>query len=515
MKKDSRKALLCLLILGLLLTYYMPANAQNTIDKTTATVETVAKGINVIKGLFGKSKLAKETVRGAAPNAITLGNTLPEGNKSAETVPPNIKNGQQPVFDIRYAGNISPNVKYIDCDLMEPFNMGSAIVKKGDAYALIDTAGNFIVPYNKFKSIYNLAKWISSGIYDASFTINGRETGGFINWKGAILFDYNNANDYAWNRSIDGNFIVLSKQIGTSTAIILIDHTGKKTSLTVPGNITISNQGVESVKDSAIVYENKNLYGFKSFSGENVPATYDLMMPFNNGVAIFGKRNQFNEMKFGIIDRTGKIVLPPTFSVNPKNFSYGILKVYANSSADFVSAFMNTKGEIIFKQTNQTNKDYGVFPAFYESFAYSDNLFSGAGQYLLTKEGKLFKQSDFFSALGLRSGPGQQFSTLAFVTPPALLNDRYQRFTAVSNSTNAKKTYMGLINSRTRTVILAERADVNIADLLIYFDPKARLAYAVIPSGQKNRNNQVVNTEGFINEKGVYVIIKGGRKSDF
>lgn len=47
-------------------------------------------------------------------------------------------------------GDINPNAKYIDADELKDFIQGVAIIKKGSSYALIDTNGNYIVPYNKY-----------------------------------------------------------------------------------------------------------------------------------------------------------------------------------------------------------------------------------------------------------------------------------------------------------------------------------------------------------------------------
>ncbi len=41
---------------------------------------------------------------------------------------------------------------------MYSFNGGAAVVRKGTAYALIDTNGNFIVPFNKYEFDINTCR---------------------------------------------------------------------------------------------------------------------------------------------------------------------------------------------------------------------------------------------------------------------------------------------------------------------------------------------------------------------
>src|SRR6185503_2002927 len=47
-------------------------------------------------------------------------------------------------------GDVHPNAKVLDVDELFPFSDGVARIRKGPSTALIESSGNFVVPFNKW-----------------------------------------------------------------------------------------------------------------------------------------------------------------------------------------------------------------------------------------------------------------------------------------------------------------------------------------------------------------------------
>jgi hypothetical protein len=115
-------------VLSLLLLFAsLVSNAQSDIDKAVRLAEKTAKIIEKLGNIFRK-KNKDTTIR---VKAIA--------DKKA------VDSQGSPIMN--FAGKLASNVKYIDCDRMFPFNLGAAIVIKGNAFGLIDASGDFLVPF--------------------------------------------------------------------------------------------------------------------------------------------------------------------------------------------------------------------------------------------------------------------------------------------------------------------------------------------------------------------------------
>ena len=479
------------------------ASAQNTkVDRATKQIGEAAETLNTLKGLFGKKKKVNDSVA-----TKTSGQAVASGEKLAA--------------NIHYAGKITPQTKYIDCDELYPFSKGAAIVKKGNVYGLINQQAELIVPFNKYASINDISEGKWTGIFSVSF--HNSLGHGYINYKGKEIVtpDMNAAHFTATG---DGKFLISYKENSTYTAasITILDVEGKRVDLAINGTMD-SKYNMQHVADSVIVYRvvknNKSLYGFKNFDGSGIAPKFDQLSAFSNGIAGFGSVNEFGELKFGLINRKGEVIFPAKLTSLPYQFQDGIVFLPAGKGADFESALMNTKGEIIYKNTKESQAKYGQFVTFNSAFAYG-------GLCMLDKKGKIYNQLAFLKNLGLSIGPNGKFQTGYFVPHQRQFGtDNYQRFTVATGTGIMGHTeFNGLYDSIKGDVILCllsqnnggvNHLNWNGRNTLVLFDDQSGLAHVTLQGTEKDRNNKFIGIDGYINKRGEFAIIRAPKKSDW
>lgn len=500
--KNQKVGLITLVIL-LIATF---TNAQS--NKTEKTVQQVGAAVETLKVLFGKKKKTSDSISFTTEEKI--------GTISA-------KMGA----NIYIAGKITDKTKYIDCDKLYPFNKGAAIVKKGDAYALIDRDANFIVPFHKYENIYHSKEHNVTGIFSATKK-DQNHTSVYINYQGKEIVPSSTKDGRYFSENSFGDFLVAENENEnhTVTSVIILNAEGKRYDLTIAGNIGSSDgeKAKYAFTDSTIVYNviknNKRLFGFKNIDGSGFSPQFDYLGSFSYGVAFFGKKNEFGEMSYGIINRKGKIVFPAQFKGYPRKFNNGTVVLQAGSQADFDSAIINSNGEILFKNTNESKNKYGIFYEFQGAFSYK-------GQYMLDRKGKVYKQVDFLKSIGLPIGEYNKFQTGYFYPPtwPFGGSDHFERFTVASGTGfMGNKEFNGLYNSITGEVLLCRllatsggvnHLNWNSLDSYVFFDKYSDLAHVVLEGTEKDRYDKYIGIDGYINSKGEFAIVKSTKKSDW
>ena len=161
------------------------SRAQSKSDKINESIQNTAKAL---KDIFHHKKNTSQ-----APGTTQTSNST------------SVKTGSGLILTPK-PGQLAKNAKSLDVDQIEPFNGGAAVVLKGSSSAMIDSAGDIVVPFNKYQFMFHDETGalsdgvrVKPGIFQ--FIDQGTGTGsGFLDAKGNIvakngdnhLFDYNN-----------------------------------------------------------------------------------------------------------------------------------------------------------------------------------------------------------------------------------------------------------------------------------------------------------------------------------
>lgn len=257
-------------------------------------------------------------------------------------------------------GAIAKNVKYIEADKLHPFKEGVARIEKGQSTALIDTNGNFIIPYNKYNILYDakdgmiIAREVIPGASKYSGALYLLSTSGKVIFSSAKV-------PVAFDTQIHDGFIELVE----NPIVFYINKTGLK--ITQPKELKYQNnklhintmaawpEGLTTVsyqyfKDSAHRTGQANKFGFINRRFEiKIKPEYDYVEAFSEGLAVVGNQDEFGNMKYGFIDKNGIEIIPLGYSKKPSNFANGLALVTPVNSNDFNFAYINSKNEIILK----------------------------------------------------------------------------------------------------------------------------------------------------------------------
>lgn len=80
-----------------------------------------------------------------------------------------------------------------------------------------------------------------------------------------------------------------------------------------------------------------------------IAATFDVAQRFSEGLAVVGKKNEFGELKYAFIDKTGHLTIPLEYTNAPAPFSDGLAGVLPVNTEELQYAFINKKGEVVIK----------------------------------------------------------------------------------------------------------------------------------------------------------------------
>ena len=412
-------------------------------------------------------------------------------------------------------GDVSPNAKMVDMDKMYSFNDGFAVVTKGTADALLKPDGTLFIPFGKytFEQVTvrvadkrgNYFDFPDKGFVNGFAVARPIERAGerfspiLINLQGKEPFPptissmqpFVNGKTEVYVKG-NGNFLFTN---GTLIPKV------KPAAFGEPDKNVISYGGWQQTDifrcECPAPYGKKQKYGYSDIRGKLIiPCQYDEVGNFSEGMAKVMKIDQLGEPKWGFINSTGKQVTGLIFSQEPRDFHCGLAAVFPKNGNEFSYAYIEKLGQIkiksILKGTMdirrgyQDNNEWLDFKSGYVSWSgpmtkiFIDTL--GNTHNLNILKGKFSYKGTVFAEL---KGDDLLFST----------SEHFQN---------------GLIKFSWHGVY--GLADINgnivippIFETLNHFDPVSKLAYASVWDGKKSKR-----TEGYINQQGVFVIVKGG-----
>ncbi|MEI9957376.1 MAG: WG repeat-containing protein [Ferruginibacter sp.] len=466
--------------------------------KTINDATQIIKTGEVLKDIFKKKKNKPQAVSTRDSN-VTTDNSV---NDSLSTSKKNIS--------IK-AGDIAPNAKYIDVDEMGYFSMGVARVRKGTKTALIDTGGNFIVPFGKFSISKTPEEFFDA---EGETPVNH----GFFLANSVTLEGY----DYAYGvLNSKGKFFSFLSVGGISDApfecagyISLRDKSGNVVYMDAMGNIfKLKRQLASFSEDIGVSFETDNT-GFHptklEYKNMNdhviIKPKYDEAKAFREDRAIVGIEDEFGQMKYAFIDKTGREITPFIYSRLPENFSCGLAKVTPKNNSEFNYAYINKEGKIKIKHTAEDANKYGSFGSFVDGYAYSYKN-------VMDTTGKIISKMEWQNKLGIKSPYRLTIATDWSISLNTFFYSKGKLFYAQNRtypSTKLSNTGWGFIDLDKNKVI-----DAVFSTETFHFDKIAKLSYAkmIIGYDTTGGQNKEIIREGYINEDGVFVIVMAAKSS--
>jgi len=353
------------------------------------------------------------------------------------------------VFAQEKAGDVSSHVKYIDADDIYQFVNGVAVIKKGMSTALIDTNGNFIVPYNQYHFHGGPNSGYASGKDGIIMADEGKAdfTPPFVllNLQGKKI--YSSANRYI---GVSDGY---AETYETPRTSVYINSEGKVIKATAPLKWNGLDWGRDShdfssgltvffTFDSHKPMESiKKMYGFIDRTNKVIISPiYDYADGFSEGLALVGKYNEFKEMKFGFVDSTGKLVIPLMYSKILSSFKEGLALIEPADRSEFSYAFINRQNEIVIKLKPGLMSRPGDFKDGYA--ALTPNARTDAGYYedgyYIDKTGRMLNAKEM-SALRPAKFAGIFSSYVRYTYDP------YSKF-AIAEKVINQKTVKGYVN---------------------------------------------------------------------
>lgn len=483
----------CTAFFMILFSTVLPAQniRERKINKTTEVVQQINKDVNAIKNLFGKkSKSAKSENSGYEEPEKGSNNSSPAPKK-----------------DSLKPGDIHPNAKVLDVDEMWPFNGGAAVVRKGVAYALIDSGGTFVVPFNKYRYV------VYSGVTSGFFEIWGKNLNErFVtNAKGEMLGE--SGMEYM-RLTEDGRYAVFFKgdknDVRRENKLVYLDKNKRRFIVdAVSGASEFGNDGIKLVYAPAkgnqetspyknlfkgVVLRNTNSlsYAYMNLNNEIVTKeVFDYGRPFSDGMACVGKRNEFGEMKYGFININGEVTIPLIYSNQPSDFVCGRARVMPKEKTEFDYAYINKRGETVIKRKDANVGGFGSF---------SKSGFAFIGAKMMDTTGQVFNTNDFFSNAVNRISP-KEYVTALYYSPELekhIVDDGKIHFEILGRENGVA--YYDLKTKRITGFFSFNRN--------VYFDPVSRLAYAEKYLGKDKLGKNIIR-KGYINEDGIFMIVMG------
>lgn len=252
--------------------------------------------------------------------------------------------GQKPK-DYSKTGTIAPDAKFIEATEMDNFQVGLAIIRKGEQFAIIDKHGDFVVPFNKYKFNtiggfkIDTARCGYSGNFCAVRDIE-TEKYGFINYSGKLvipctLYDVSpfTRDGFAWAKEKDATGRVIE---------IFIDENGKKYPIK---HLPLLNHNIVDIYSL-------NVNGFTEFYSKRgrliLRTKRKVIGNFSEGLVRVDSVFELIGTKSGFMDTTGRMVIPYKFRTsggNLGNFHDGLdlYQPLITEVAQYI--YYNTKGE--------------------------------------------------------------------------------------------------------------------------------------------------------------------------
>jgi len=488
---------LCLFLTAMLFAAQLPAQTTKTSKKIQETQQTVEKAgdlINstgkVIKGIFPGKK--KKTPATETPEE-TNNNEESISKKEEDNSIDKIKAGSTKNSSGLQPGDIHPDAKVIDADYLYPFNKGLATVSKGNALALINAKGAFTIPYN---SQYQLSIGENPEIL-----LNHDK---YLNTNGKLLAESSSQLNTFWHLTNDQLYIENIKQDANSGkwSVRVVDKNGKKYEIkNLPSQPSYIGEEMYQVRKE----RTDGNWAVINFNGEYITNfIYDNIEYFVNGMAAVSKTDEFGKTRYGFIDKTGKEVIPVLYSKKPTNFTGGLASIYPVDRTEFAQAVINKKGEMVAKLPKE------------QLICYIGNgFFNYDPRHIMDINGKIIAIKDFLNSYGVEATAADKEIQLHVIseymegqiTVPRIQKANDDKMWYVRYSKKNEFISAGFIDiKRKKAVEAVFEVDLNIKEPV--FDPATGLALVKLRLGKDNQGG-IIYREGYINEDGVFMIVKG------
>lgn len=405
------------------------------------------------------------------------------------------------------AGSVSPNVKWIDDMQVNPFMGGTAILRKGEISILINPLAESVVPATKVQmtTLRGLTTTARDFIFCQDFEKKERY---LLNRQGKKVVSLTAADlelcdidclepGYICLRDKNYKYIAVIDTLGRITKISMstpanCEATHFSEGLLLTGQVTPGQPGQPS----------QIAYGFKNLQDQwAVKPAYLSLEPFSEGLAVAAKKDMYGVIKYGFIDKQGNVVIPFQYSERPSPFKSGIafIKPSLTGTSDIRYAAINAKGETVF---TVTKKNASKFPIFSDlKFASNGYFFSPVG--VMDTRGNVQEIKTFLAQRGITS-PANSFD---IVMPPEKISAYSYTVSKLApdyfiyrvTDRNGMQLY-GIYWMKTGKIVPP------VFTTLRDFDPVSKLALALIETKEGGRTKVV--REGYINEAGVFVILK-------
>ncbi|HRO47601.1 WG repeat-containing protein [Agriterribacter sp.] len=483
-----KSALFTVLVLIAQLSFAQQAKTQKKIDNANKTIEKtedlIDSGTRLFNKLPGKSK--KKDQPGDSSSSYGTPQPVERENKAEN------KNIERKQTDSQLKpGDVHPNAKVIDADILYPFNNGLATVSKGTALALINAKGEFFIPYN---SQYDLSRGENPEI----LAIGGK----YLNTNGKLLAESNSGG--SWGLTKDQMYLENIKQDANSPkwSIRISDKNGKKYEIkNLPSMPYYIGEEMYVVQKE----RNDDNHAVMNFNGEYVTKfIYNSIGYFVNGMAVVSKIDEFGKRRYGYIDKTGKEVIPVMYSKWPTHFAGGLASIYPADKTEFAQAVINKKGEIVAKLPRERLIYY-----------IGNGFFNYDPLHIMDTKGKVIAIKDFLASYGVESTASDREIMLhvtseyvehEFTVPHIQKADDgkmwYARYSKKNDFISS-----GFVDIKEKKVVEAA-FEIYETRREPVFDPVTKLALVKLRLSKDNRGNTIYR-EGYINEDGVFMIVKG------
>jgi hypothetical protein len=375
-------------------------------------------------------------------------------------------------------GSISSGAIRIDCDQMEPFQEGVAVVRKGDKDAVINRKGEFVVSYGSML--------ISSHGFKKGLCVvnNGSSKSSAIDTTGRLLLPF----QFEIKPADEDGFLYVAGFTSKSAKYWLRRDGMKipsKTARTYSNGLAVVRKSVKG--DSGA--DPELLCGYVNRAGETVIDHRFLeARPFSEGLAVVEALDEGGLKRWGVIDIKGNTVIPVEWGYAPGNFHSGLSYVFSPDHKEFVYGYIDKTGAVRIKIKAGKN-DRQIVETSGPSHLQQEipHLNFQDGYVISMFKGKL------------DSSPFRILDTLGNVTEikTNLFRHNSSEPYQIKNGSMLCENMgmLGLVNIRGELLL------PNIFNDLSFFDPISGLAKASIM-------NEGQFVEGYINRDGVFVIIK-------
>ena len=243
------------------------------------------------------------------------------------------------------------------------------------------------------------------------------------------------------------------------------------------------------VSEGAVIEESQNKYGYKNLKDEwIVQPIYDAAKPFSDGLACVGKKDEFGEWEYGFINKKGKVVIPFIYSNQPTDFHGGVALVIPKSKAEFAEAYIDKQGNIIKKFKLPYSLPYIGY-----------GYYGGSGvNTLMDSTGNIVTVTEFLKSYGVVSDPSTFGISVYQFNDGKIFYTRFFKNSGVPSNE-------GYVNIRTKKIVEGAFTFFNVG-VLNFSDKESKLAYASIYTSKIHDQDHL--REGYINEDGVFVIVK-------